>query len=118
MKTYLDDFREKFPNAKRAEGYCKGYPLGNVDDDDRTIPACFLYGEKNFNCEESGDCKTCWDMEIEEDEEEEDCEYCTSCDSCENLEGCKLTGGNYPEFCSRYSPKYYECPVCGRKLRG
>ena len=50
VKTYMQDFFEKFPNAHK--------------DDDGTPKLCIkcLYGDE-FECPEGG-CKKCWNLEM------------------------------------------------------
>lgn len=68
VKTYLMDFKEKFPKSSsfQVEEDKYSYPCNS----EWLIPkgiitACSIYGKsKRFNCKPLG-CKECWDMEME-----------------------------------------------------
>lgn len=67
VKTYLMDFKEKFPNGSlcRHSSFYKGYPANDKDALD-ALCRCNIYGDSEKKCFGFANCKDCWDMEMEE----------------------------------------------------
>lgn len=66
VKTYLMDFKEKFPNDSLCHhsSFYKGYPANDKDALD-ALCRCNIYGDSEKKCFGFANCKDCWDMEME-----------------------------------------------------